>query len=266
MPCCECRDEAPNDLQPMIKWAWILKVWAATTIALVTLVSYTAAQDDVNEQIWLDYHQHFYLNPKWEFYGDTGFRFLASGWDWQTLYTRPSFRYHSPRGPFEGHGGLGLFYKHRETTSNQFELLPWLGAFIKWPRFERLTITHYLRLEGRFVHDSDEGSFDETLRFRYKIGTKIPLNRLANLKYFYFPLSVEWFEDVGPKIDEVFASQWRFYLGVGYVFSNEWVGEFHFILQRSRSTPSQPLETSDNIFRITIKRLWSTRDYMSRES
>lgn len=244
-----------------------IRTLTITAVAmLVTLACGAAAQDDVSEQIWLDYHRHFHINPKWEFYGDTGFRTVAGSWEWQKLYTRPSMRFHAPAVPVEGRGGLGLFYTHNDTTSNQFELRPWLGSLIQWPRIGRLVFTNYLRLEGRFVRDSADASVDESLRFRYMLGTKVPINRVIGAKYFYFPLSAEWFEDVGPAIDEVFASQWRLDFGLGYTFGNEWVGEFHFIVQRSRSTPSQPLETSDYIFRFTVKRLWSTIDYMTQES
>jgi hypothetical protein len=238
----------------------------AVVLGAAVTGAFAQAQDDTDVQLWADYHQHFFINPGWEFYGDGGFRTVTGGFEWQKLYMRPSLRYHPTRAPVEGRGGLGLFYTHNDTTYNQGELRPWAGAFVKWPTIGALTFTSYFRLEGRFVWDSDDSSVDEALRFRYKLGTKIPFKNVLKLKYFYTPLSIEWFQDVGPAIDELFADQFRFDAGAGYIFGHEWVGELHFIIQRSRATPSQQFSTNDFIFRLTIKRLWSTRDYMSQEA
>lgn len=241
------------------------KFVVATILVLAALSSGAAAQDDVDGQLWFDYHKHYYLDPVWEFYGDAGFRTVTKSWDWQKLYARPSIRYHTPRFPVEGRGGIGLFYTGNDTTNNQLELRPFVGAFVKWPRIGSLVFTNYFRLETRFVWDTSDWTSKESLRFRYKLGTKIPLRRFTRLKYFYVPLSAEWFEDVGPYITEVFADTWRFDIGLGYVFGGELVGEFNFVVQRSRTTPDQTLETNDFIFRFTVKRLWSTHDFMSQE-
>lgn len=244
----------------------INKTCLITCIVLILSACGAAAQDDVDEQLWLDYHEHFYFKPNWEFYGDGGFRTLMASSEWQKLYVRPSVRFHSPKHPYEGRGGIGLFYTHNDTTHNQLEFRPWLGALIKWPRFKRLTFSNYFRLEGRFIWETADWEVDETLRFRYQLGTKIPLKRNRVQKYFYMPLSAEWFANIGRDVGEVYSSQMRFNAGLGYVFNYIWVGEFHFIVQRSRSGEDLGFQTTDLIFRFQVKRLWSARDYMERES
>jgi hypothetical protein len=238
-----------------------------SVIALVAVVaalaSGAAADNDATEQLWLDYHRHFYVNPTWEYFGDGGFRTDPGAW--QKLYWRPSLRRHGTQQVIEGRGGLGFFYTYNDTTNNQLEIRPWVGAFVKWPRLGPMTITNYFRLEARFQGDTD-GTWDEALRFRYKLGTKLPLKHGVQLKYFYVPVSAEWFVDVGPSLDNVFAEDWRFDAGLGHIFGDRMVGEFHFIVQRSRSGLDQTFETNDFIFRFTVKRLWSTRDYMSQDS
>jgi hypothetical protein len=236
------------------------------TFIVLTLSAFAAAaQDDVDEQVWLDYHEHFYFKPAWEFYGDGGFRTLMASSEWQKLYIRPSARFHSPKHPFEGRGGIGLFYTHNDTTSNQLELRPWLGVLIKWPRFKTITISNYVRLEGRFIWDTADWDLDETLRFRYQLGTRIPLKQNRIQKYYYVPLSVEMFANLGHDVADVYSSQMRINVGLGYIFNYIWVGEFHFTLEKSRSGQDLVFDTSDLIFRFQVKHLWSAKDYMERE-
>ena len=42
--------------------------------------------------------------------------------------------------------------------------------------------------------------------------------------------------------------------------------ELRFIVENGRITTTEEFKTEDYIFRLQIKYLWSTRDYMSQES
>jgi hypothetical protein len=244
----------------------INKTCLISCVVLMLSACGAAAQDDVSEQLWLDYHEHFYFKPNWEFYGDGGFRTILANSDWQRLYVRPSVRFHSPKHPWEGRGGVGLFYTKDALDVNQLELRPWLGLRIRWPRFEPLTFSNYFRLEGRLIWETEDWELDETLRFRYQLGTRIPLELNRVQKYFYLPVSAEWFTNLGRDVAESYSSELRLNAGLGYVFNYVWAGEFHFILQRSRSGKGLSFETTDLIFRFQVKRLWSALDYMERES
>ena len=112
---------------------------------------------------------------------------------------------------------------------------------------------------------SEDQPFESGLRVRYKLGAKIPLKLEASEKYIYFPLSVEWFMDVGPRVSEFFSDDLRVAAGIGWVFDYVWVGEFQVILQRSRTGTGMAYESDDIIYRVSVKHLWSAIDYMSRE-
>ena len=234
-------------------------------ILLLFLPSLARSADDTDVQLWADYDGYFYFRPNWEFYGDAGFRTVLETIEWQKIYARPSLRYHVKDHPLEGRGGFGVFYTHNDTTSNQLELRPWGGLLVKWPKISSLTISNYFRLEGRFIWNTDDWSQSETLRFRYRVGTKITQNLDVVEKYFYIPVSAEWFANVGPDVAEVYSGRFRGSVGLGYIFNNIWVGEFHFTVQSSRSGSDQTFETNDYIFRFQIKRFVSARDYMQRE-
>ena len=240
--------------------------WGPITVAVILLATVAPrieAAGNVSEQIWADFHGHFYLTPNWEYYGDGGYR--TDPGLWQKVYVRPSLRLHETHHAAEGRGGIGLFYTYSDVADNQFEFRPWTGLFLKWPRIGPLTLSSYLRLEGRFVWDTDTGAEDQTLRFRYKLGTKFPLKRGDATEYFYIPVSGEWFEDLTTDISELFAEEWRFDIGLGRLFGNKMVGEFHVMVQRSRAGRGEAFQTNDYIFRFVVKRLWSSREYMSQE-
>jgi len=48
----------------------------------------------INQQVWVDFYPHYYVNKKLEYYGDTGYRTIVSEKIWSRLYARPSFKYH----------------------------------------------------------------------------------------------------------------------------------------------------------------------------
>jgi len=234
---------------------------------LAMLVSTASAQDDaVDGQIWVDYHEHAYFKPNWEFYGDGGIRTVTQSWEWQEFYARPSVRYHHARWPVEFRGGAGLFYTHNDTESNELEFRPWLGTLVKWPRFRGRAITNYFRLEGRFDWTTDDWELDKTLRFRYQIGTRFSLKQHVVEKYYYVPVGVEWFANVGATVEDLYSERMRYILGLGYVFSYIWVGEVYAILQTDRVDSDTNYSPADFIIRFQIKRLWSAVDYMDRES
>jgi hypothetical protein len=232
-------------------------------LGLVLLPIGAVADDDVSKQVWLDYHNYFYINPAWEYYGDLGYRVLATDASWMRFYVRPSMRWHHHKSPLELRFGLGAFYTYNDSTSNQFELRPFGGVLYKWPKIGPLTFASYLRLEDRYVWDTDDKSLSHSGRLRYKLSTKVPLTKTRDKEYFFVPLSAEIFWDAGDGPEEKFSDDLRLDAGIGYIFSWVWVAEFHFIVQRSRTTLGGDLETTDFIFRFQLKRLWTAHDYMS---
>ena len=104
------------------------------------------------------------------------------------------------------------------------------------------------------------------MRFRYQLGTRIPLKRGNEFKYFYVPVAAEWFVDLTSSVDELFADKLRYYLGLGRIFGWDLVGEFYVIWQDTRTQEGQDFSTDSLILRFVFKRLWSTHDYMSQNS
>ncbi len=207
------------------------------------------AADETDRQIWLDFYPHFYLSEKMEYYGDAGTRIQVSDFSWAQVYVRPSVRFHRT-GHFELHGGLGLFYSYSEDQSNQLEVRPWEGVKLRWPDILGLTFTNYLRLEQRFVFDTqDNWDASFSLRLRYELSTKAFLSEKL-----FLPFYVELFEDVGPSVDERYVYRWRFGAGTGYVIDHIWTAEFVFTVQESRSGSDQAFSISNLLFQFKLRK------------
>lgn len=86
------------------------------------------AQEDeevvLSNQVWLDYYTYYYFKPKWEFYGNIGYRSIPEDFSRQTFHIRPSIRYIA-LSLYEVHGGVGFFQTFNKEEPNSFELRPW---------------------------------------------------------------------------------------------------------------------------------------------
>jgi hypothetical protein len=241
-------------------------VFGGIAVLLGALSSVSALAQETVPQIWADYHSSFYLSRDWQFYGDTGARYQWDEPKWASVYVRPSIRLHGVyKKPSELRAGLGVFYSHNEDISNTLEIRPWLGLLIKRPTIGPLTITNYVRLEERLVDTIDDSEWSNSTRLRYRIGLKIPISPDTREQYNFVPFSFEWFWDVGPGVEEVFADRLRVDVGFGRIFSYVWTAEFHMIFQEARQSQETTFSSEILIFRFQIKRLWSAHDYMNVE-
>ena len=230
-------------------------------LTLCVFGSSAMAQDDVSGQLWSDYHAHYYQTAKREFYGDTGLRFGGAPDKFFRAYARPSLRYHHTE-KLRFLGGLGVFFTRNVDAPNTLEIRPWEGVRYKWPTVGPLTINNLVRFEQRITFASDNNDAAFQLRFRYKLGTSIPLMRVPS-KGFFVPVSVEWFWDLGDDVDR-FSDDLRLTGGLGYIVDETWIVNFVLTVERSRSSADRDFTTADFIFRFQVKQLLSKKDFRGR--
>lgn len=215
-------------------------------------LTYSYGQEEIiDHQLWFDVIPHFEINNRMEYYGDLSYRTSINGEEFKKIVLRPSIRYHWTY-ELDLIGGVGLNYTAEPANYKIFELRPYQGIRLNWPRIWRMNFKHRGLVEERFIWNN-QGEFDPNLRVRYRLKTKLPINK-ANIGYqtLYIPMSVEIFGNVGPKEVERFQSRNRLMLGLGYVFSDKWIGEFEAILQASSSSATDNLTLSDRIFRFKL--------------
>ena len=151
-------------------------------------------------------------------------------------------------------GGIKFAYTSQDILANTFEIRPWLGIEIDWPKIRRLTFQHFLRLEQRFQLNTGSDSWTSQTRLRYRLGTRVPINHPTIIdKTFDMPLWVEFFDNVSGDLAERFASEVRLTAGLGYKFDKRWRPEFEYTYQGSRSFRLEEFKVSDNLFHLKLR-------------
>ncbi len=237
-------------LRKIIARGYINKALLAAILFMWNLTTY-GQKEIIDHQLWFDVMPHFEINNRLEFYGDGSYRTSTTGDKFRRFVLRPSVRYHWTY-ELDLLGGLGGFLTFEKNDYNTIELRPYQGVRLNWPKIWRMNFKHRGLIEERLIWNN-QGDFNPNLRFRYLIKTKLPLNKPSvHYKTLYIPMGYEIFANVGPEEVERFHNIARAILGLGYVFSEKWIGEFEVMFDRSRSTKTDELILSDRIFRFKL--------------
>jgi hypothetical protein len=144
------------------------------TLALCLVLTGTAyAQrdtlefDDVRPQLWMDYDPSVQVSPRVRLFGDFGARTELESGGWWRIVARPSVRYDISDQTWIG-GGIGNFYTLNDVIADRWEIRPWQGVEIAWPKW-RFPIRHYIRLEERFDFNTATWGSKNSLRGRYAV-------------------------------------------------------------------------------------------------
>jgi hypothetical protein len=206
-----------------------------------------------NDLLWVDLYPHFYVSEKLEYYGDGGYRTNLNKNAWHWVYARPSVRYHIDK-HWELHGGVGFFYIFNNVTSDRFEIRPWQGIRLSWPRIENLGFKHYVRFEQRIYFFADDRSSRLDLRLRYKISCRWDFIKINNQRFWFIPLYVELFFPVGEEDKGFFRDRGRAGIGLGYNPSAVWRFSFNYNWHTSRAGLNDDFDVSDIVYQIKVRK------------
>ena len=210
----------------------------------------STASSIVNQQVWIDFYPHYYMSKKLEYYGDAGYRTIVSKRSWTRLYVRPSVKYHLNK-TWESHAGLGLFYIFYSNDVDQFEIRPWQGVQLNWPKWEKVGFKNLLRFEERMSFLTTDWILDFEFRLRYKLSGKYDFH-----ERWFVALYGEYFLPVTGEIEELYRNRGRAGIELGYKPAKEWQLSFVFNWQGSRSGPEDKLQSSDYIYQLKVKKVW----------
>ncbi len=223
-------------------------------IIFICIANTSLGQSSNTFQIWTDYTHFNKLNGNWQFFNDAGYRIQPSEEynSFSRFHIRPSIEF-KKQVLYSYRGGLGLFYTINSEINSTFELRPWQGFRLNWPNFNRVRLVHYTRLEQRLATylNSDESSF--TLKFRYKLQTKIPINNTSMTEgTYYIKISAEFFADLALIDQATNSDRNRFELGAGYLLKRDQEIQVIFLLQRNKNNLEEGIIQNDNVIRLSF--------------
>ena len=233
----------------MRSWGlWVL------VLALLGLAFETNAQERITtNHLWFDFYNYIPIADSLEYDGDIGFRHALGEFSWWRVYWRPALAY-KWKSSVRFHGGLKFSFDDYEIAANTFELRPYLGIKVIWPRIDRFVFRHFLRAEQRFLHNTEFETWTSQFRLRYKLGMKVPINKPEmGERTVYVPVSAEIFGNGRGDLEERFASKLRLTVGIGYRFDLNWGLEFEYTRQGSRDTRLSGFKGSDNLFHLKAR-------------
>ena len=107
---------------------------------------------------------------------------------------------------------------------NTFEIRTWQGVRVHWPDVGRVMFDHFYRFEQRFHWLEGREREKISLRSRYRLNMRIPLNRRAITdNTFYSDVRGEVFLPHDDGITETFASTLRVGLALAYRQNDKWM-------------------------------------------
>lgn len=175
---------------------WQLAVALATLLVPVPLQRAVAQPTDgLSTQLWLDYNPSWAIGAKTDFFGDLGARTALELSDFWRFVVRPSVRYHPSRSVTVA-GGLGSFYTRNDVIADRWEIRPWQGVTVRWPR-RRVSLEHYLRLEQLFDFNTRTGESRNSVRGRYRLLAFMDVGARRPGRFWRLMGSVEGFLTLG---------------------------------------------------------------------
>jgi hypothetical protein len=243
-------------VSPVFDWVRRRKVEVLCLVVFVMLGgvprTISAQDDDVSEQIWLDYNPVWALPDSLELYGDVGVRTELGEQGWGRVVLRPSIR--GPVGSFRWSGGIGGFFTGNESIANRFEIRPFQGIAATWPRRRIFHLEHYVRLEERFEWETDTWSLDASLRFRYRLQSRYSFSGPLENAEWQVLLHAEVFATLAGNAGQ-FDENVRIGAGLERAFGAAWRARLDLTWQRS-GKPFSGAPTEDLYVRVRIFQNW----------
>jgi hypothetical protein len=211
-----------------------------------------------NQQLWIDFYPHYYVNEKLEYYGDTGYRTILNKDIWHRIYARPSARYHLSE-KWELHAGLGLFYIFNKTLSDRFEITPWQGVQFNWPKWDKLKFKNLLKIEERISYNTTNWSASFDFRLRLKISGRYDLKRGVSDRFWFIPFYAEGFVPINDNIKEFVRNKSRVGIGIGHNTSKKLRFSMIVNWQYSRTGIEDDFNVSDIAYQLKVRFFWKNK-------
>lgn len=232
-------------------------LWFRRAISLAFLIvlpcTLARAQDVSTFQIWLEETAGF--NVANGVFGNVFVTqyFVDGRTTYRSMSVAPSIQW-SFLAPFLAEAAVFVEYADQQSISDVVELRPYIALRYAdvYGRFEPYA---FLRQEFRNLYFVDTDTFDDRLRLRLRVGSRVAISdERIGPDTWYGIADVEFFRNLDGAPSEYFNSRVRYHAGVGYRIGDLWSAEVHYMFQRSRSYANQPFDSYDNILRLSVRK------------
>jgi hypothetical protein len=211
-------------------------------------------ESEVSPQIWVDYNPSVFLTPKLNLYGDVGYRTELQSVGYWRLLLRANAMYSLSNSLRVG-GGLNNYLTFNDEIDNRWELRPWQGAELVWPRW-RVPLDHRLRFEERFDFNTATWGTNASLRLRYRLRGTFRWNAVQEDRFWRALASTEVFLTLAGQQGQ-FREQVR--LSVGIERSFRWTLRLRLEVAWQKEGSATFIgrgDVSDIFFRLRIYQNW----------
>ena len=213
---------------------------------------YAQDTDSTYTSLWTDFFFVYTANNNFRILAHTNYKFETTKDGWKQIMVRPAIIY-TPTDELFVQAGITFFYTV-ENGSKFYEIRPWQGVNIFFPRIRNVYINNFLRLEERFAFSAiDEENFSQ-LRGRYALMTFLPLNHndMINNTLYLWPY-IELFAVFAQKGVDPYLSRYRFSMGLGYRFTDHIRTELVYMYEKSRTEWDVTYNGIDLVIRIVLR-------------
>jgi hypothetical protein len=204
-----------------------------------------------------DYYGNVELGKSWDYEGNFGMEVLLQQNGWYQVYYSNAVSVDVTK--WYGLEGDLEFYRTFDPVS--YDISEVSASLVQTFVFEDYIHAIHLRkpyfglkLEQRFLYYPEADTSDNKTRMRFKIGGKFLLNRNEIVvRTLFIPFYFEGYYNLNGEALEQKAAKAKASLGLGYIFSKQWMGEFNYKIQLARNSITDDVSRSDILFRLLIR-------------
>ena len=233
-------------------------VIAIMAFSLNGLLAQDNSQNNVTNQVWLDFNPSYKISERWDIKGKIGTKAIYPQ-SWYKIYTSVEGSYSIPKFMFKKlyydeqvYGGLEFYYVMNDSSQNVIEFDTYQGYKLKWPNRKRIIIQHNVELTERFQWGTQDLDYSFGLKLSYE-GTltwKFQGDVWKYGKGFYMACSFKfWWNLISTT---VFNDVARITPGIGYQINPKWKTAFFVGWNYTRNLSADKFSTNSIIYRFRV--------------
>lgn len=162
---------------------------------------------------------------------------------------------------FDLMGSVGAFYSEQTAELNTMEIRPLIGVRFHNTSDHRVLIGGLARFEYRNIYYTENESWTQSTRSRFRLEAVAPLNRqrFSENNVLYGLADAEVFVVMDEVASERYANRGRYRMGLGYRPSTTWRFELIFSSENTKNTINDDRKETTNLIRFRVKHFFKKK-------